>query len=100
MQPGLGLKRWLALIVVGLTIFGIGIGFATAIPLSPKVLPVIRAVTLTDLHYLLRGLLFSLVGFGLIAIAISKILRLVASSTERGSVDILTSLDLRRRRRQ
>ena len=98
-MPGLGLKRWSVLLVTGLGIFGIGVAFALAEPLSPKILPILRALTLNSVPTLLRGAIFILIGLGMAGFATFQIYRLLVSGVVwgRGRVDVLTALEQKRR---
>ena len=102
LQPGLGLKRWLVLLAVGIILFGIGIGFTMAFSLSPKVLPVLRTLTLAEIHPLARGLIFAVIGVALIGFALFRIYRMVVSGAVLGGgkVNFLTALDTERRQKQ
>ena len=68
------------------------------VPISPKVLPVLRTVTLAEMNPLARGLIFVVLGSSLSVVAIWQISRLVASGSRlgRGKVDFLTALARKR----
>ena len=102
LQPGLRLKRWLVLLSVGIVLFGIGIGFAMTFSLSPKVLPLLRTLTLAEIHPLARGLVFAVIGGAVIGFALFRIYRMVVSGAVLGGgkVNFLTALDAQRRQKQ
>ncbi len=99
LAPGIGLKRWLALFVFGLGLFGLGVAFVIAVPISSKMLPVLRSVTLSGFPPLVRGVVFILLGSGLGGFALYRFYRVFISGIQLGNgrVDILTTLDQRRR---
>ena len=100
LRPGLGLKRWLVLLALSLALFSLGIGFAMAVSISPKVLPLLRFLTLGDAPPLVRGGVFILGGGAMGAIAAYQTYRwiVLGMSQRRGQVDILTAMDMKRRR--
>ena len=73
LRPGLGLKRWLALLPLSTALLGLGIGFTMAVPVSPKVLPVLRTLTLGEFTPLVRGTVFILAGVVSGAFAVRRI---------------------------
>ena len=99
LSPGLGLKRWLALLVLGLGLFGLGAGFAMGVPVSPKVIPMLKVLSLSGFPTLVRGGVFFLLGVGLGGFALLQTYRLLISGAifARGRVDVLMALDQKRR---
>ena len=99
LAPGIGIKRWFALFVLSLGLFGLGVAFVIAVPISSKMLPVLRAITLGGFPPVVRGLVFILLGSGLGGLALYKFYRVFISGVQLGNrrVDILTTLDQRRR---
>lgn len=94
LRPGLGLKRWLLLLVLSMALFSIGVGFAMAIPISPKFLPILGTVTLGGLTPLVRGTVFIVAGVALGALSVHQVYMWISSgvSQRRGDVDILTAV--------
>lgn len=63
LRPGIGLKRWLVLAALGLTILALGASFALSFSVSGNILAIGRAITLSDtLPSLWRGVIFVGVG--------------------------------------
>ena len=102
LRPGLGIKRWLVLFSAGLVLFGLGVGFAMAISISPKLLPVLRLFTMSSAPPLIRGGLFALIGTVLVGVAAYQIYRWVVLGTShrQGDTDILTAMDIKHSREQ
>ena len=70
LRPGIGLKRWLALAALGITLLALGVGFALSVSLSGNILAIGRAVTLSGaLPSLWRGVLFAGVGGAIFLVA-------------------------------
>jgi uncharacterized cofD-like protein len=89
------LKRWLLLLILGIVLFSFGVGFAMAISVSPKVLPVLQAITLGELDPMARGTIFIVVGlvFGILASHQIYLWVLAGASYQRGGTDILTAVN-------
>ena len=102
LRPGIGLKRWMGLLIVGFGLFGLGVGFALAEPLTPKVIPLIRSATLGGISPIIRGTVFMVLGALLAGLALFQTYRLLISGAifGRGKVDVLTALDRKRRQGQ
>jgi len=102
LRPGVGLKRWSLLLLLGLALFGLGIGFGMGAPVSPRVMPVLKALTLSGLPPLVRGGVFVLLGSVLGGLALFQTYRVLAAGAirGRGRVDVLTALDQKRRQGQ
>ena len=79
LRPGLGLKRWLVLLAISTILFSLGVGFSMAISISPKVLPVLRTLTLGDFHPMVRGAVFIVAGVALGGTAVFHTYQWVAS---------------------
>ena len=94
-RPGLGLKRWLALTMLGLVMFGLGVGFAMAIPISSKVLIVLRTLTLGGYPPLIRGAVFVLMGSVLGGFSVYRAYKWIVAgiSIAHEGVDIFEALD-------
>src|SRR4029079_7391745 len=76
LTPGMGVKRWLLVLLAGATLLGLGIGYVL-LDLY-RTVPVPHAVgmlTLRCLRRLARALLFGGLGVGLMAWALSRIQR-------------------------
>ena len=82
--------------MVGAVLFGVGIGFVMAVPISTKVLPAVRFVTLGGLAPALRGAIFMLIGFTLVGIAAHRMYQwiVIGTSQRRGNMDILTAINI------
>ena len=95
LRPGLGLKRWLGLLAISALLFGLGVGFSMAVSISPRILPLLRDLTLGDLSPMMRGSIFMVAGVALGVTAVYHIYRWVALgvSRRRGNMDILTAVD-------
>ena len=66
LHPGLGLKRWLAPLLVGLVILGLGIGlFLRELYAESTYPPLVQLLLLQSLPRWVRGTLFVLLGVGL-----------------------------------
>ena len=100
LRPGLGLKRWLVALTLGLLLFSLGVGFSMAISISPNVLPVLRTLTLGEFPPMIRGAVFILIGLALGGVAAYQTYRWVEMgiSQSHGKVDILTAMDLKKRK--
>lgn len=102
LSPGLGLKRWLALLLLGVLLFALGAGFAMSVPLSHRILPMVKTLTFSGLPPLVRGAIFISAGAAVAALALFQTYRLLVSGVllSRGKVDVLTALERRRRQEQ
>jgi uncharacterized cofD-like protein len=70
LRPGIGLKRWLALAALGLTILGLGASFGLSFSLSGNILAIGRAITFSDiLPNIWRGVIFIGVGSAIFLVA-------------------------------
>ena len=100
--PGLGLKRWLLALALGLMLLALGLGFAMATPVSPRVIAVLRALSLSGAPPMVRGGIFIIAGGGLAAVAALRVHRLIVLGTSRGRgrVDVFSTLHGYRRRGQ
>ena len=67
--PGLGLKRWVALFLIGFALFGLGMSFSLGVGVSPKLMPVLRTLTLSGYSSQLRGIVFVALGTGMVGFA-------------------------------
>ena len=76
MRPGLGLKRWLALLALGLALFSLGVGFAMTAPGDPAGPGVLPAVA--------RSAALMLAGMGLGGVALHRIYGWVVRGASQG----------------
>lgn len=83
--------------MLGLALFSLGVGFTMAISISPKVLPLLRMLTLSELSPIVRGAVFIVAGAALGGVAVYHIYKWVVMGTsqKRGDVDILTAVDVK-----
>ncbi len=78
LYPGLGLKRWVILLLIGLVILGLGIGlFLREIYAGINYPPLLRQLLLQDLPRWMRGTLFALLGAGLAGFSLFQLNRLM-----------------------
>jgi uncharacterized cofD-like protein len=98
---GIGIKRWLVLLLIGVTI--LSFGFANVliqvfyeIPLSG----IFYYLTLQFIDRILRGILFGAAGLGLIAVSIYKLYQSLLSAFIAENVDIADTLYRKRMRRK
>ena len=100
--PGLGVKRWLVVILLGTTLVGVGsailiLDFYRNAP-ETWWLPVISAASLRFLPRLIRGLIFGLLGAGLILGGIWGINRSLMAPFLRPGRRVVDALSVHRRR--
>ena len=100
MTPGLGLKRWIILLFIGLGLLSLGVGFVMAMPINSTIGPVVRATTFSNLPLILRGALFIGVGSLFVLMAAYYIYGwiITGASHKSGDMDILTAMDIVHRR--
>ncbi len=102
MQPGIGLKRWAGLAVIGLLMLVLGVVFAVSGSPSATFLKVGRAITLSSvLPAIWRGVLFAGLGGAIAGFALFRLYKIAlfgASYTagERGVIENLSMHRLRR----
>src|SRR5687767_6090209 len=76
LQPGMGLKRWILLFILGITIIALGLGYFLRQIYEVYVFPdFVYYATLQFLPRYLRGALFLLLGLGSIGLALWKLNR-------------------------
>ena len=101
MRPGIGVKRWLALLFLGLLFLASGIAFAASISVSEQIANIGRTITFANrLAPIWRGLIFGGTG-GLIALgSIYMLLRQISFGARytQGTRGIIESLTRMRRR--
>src|SRR5215216_964299 len=104
-KPGLGVKRWFLIVLIGITMLGVGLAiflfeFYRTEPTSSLLLTILTYASLRFLPRVLRVLIFAGLGIGLVSYGM---LRLNASLLRpflrpgRAVVDELTSYQLRKR---
>ena len=81
LQPGMGVKRWLGLVFIGLLLLALGVAHVlrqvTAdVDLGPWQ-GVVDAITLQFLPFVLRGLLAGVIGAGLVVVGMWRLVRAV-----------------------
>ena len=101
LAPGLRLKRWLLLLLLGLVLVGLGVTYVFVdLYRSLELPPVAGALTLQFVPRLLRALLFGLAGVGLVAFALWRFNRsLLEGAQPRAGGNLVESV-LRTRSRQ
>jgi len=81
--PGLGVKRWLVIILLGTTLIGVGLGVLILdfYRNAPETwwLPILSAASLRFLPRLVRALIFGGLGFGLVSLGIWELNRSIMS---------------------
>ncbi len=97
--PGMGVKRWLLVLLAGATLMGLGIGYVL-LDLY-RTVPVPEAAALLTLQFLprlVRAVLFGGLGLGLMAWAISRIQQTLLAPFLRPGQDLASTLNEHRRR--
>ena len=105
LSPGLGVKRWLALILAGTTLLGIGFGIfileiyrATPASAQPWWLDFLSRVSLRQLDRPLRVLIFGTLGLGLLSGGIYGLNRALLSPFIRPGSPVIDTIAGHRRR--
>ncbi len=98
-QPGIGLKRWLALLVLGTLLVTTGVAFAFSSPVHNLFYNVVHFLTLGELPGLLRGAIFIALGLAAILFATYRLLDLVSRGNRlsRGQKGAIATLYRRRK---
>jgi uncharacterized cofD-like protein len=102
LQPGLGLKRWVAPLLLGLIILGLGIGlFLRELYADTSYPPLLRALLLQSWPRWVRGLLFVTLGVGLTGYSLFQLNKLLLEAflPNQASVSYLADRVYYRRRR-
>src|SRR2546426_5549039 len=87
--PGIGVKRWLLLLLAGATLLGLGIGYVLLdLYRTVEVPTVISLVTLQFVPRLVRALVFGLLGLGAMALALAQIQRTLLAPFLRPGQDL------------
>jgi uncharacterized cofD-like protein len=84
LYPGMGVKRWLVLLGVGLLLLSFGLSFFyveiyRTLEFTGVALPIAYSVTLQFFPRWLRGLILATVGFGCVALAVFRLSRSLVS---------------------
>jgi len=87
--PGMGVKRWLLVMAVGVALVGLGIG---TLLWQVSFLSFIPRYLFLDLPGWGRALLFGLVGGGLVAVGLARLSRTLLSPYVRGSKPVVEAL--------
>ena len=102
MIPGLGVKRWLGMVLLGTTLTGVGLAFLVldVYRTAPETwwLPVLSTTSLRFLPRLLRAVIFGGIGVGLIAGGIWGLNRVLMAPFMRPGRRVVDALTSHRRR--
>ncbi len=97
---GLGVKRWLVLLTLGITILGLGIGYMLVQLYREAAVPdVFYYLTLQFIPRIVRGVLFGALGLGLVIVSIVKLSESLLSGFVGSDTSVIDTL-YRKRRRQ
>lgn len=98
---GLGVKRWLVLLCLGVTMLGLGLAYILVNIYRESPLPdVFYYLTLQFIDRLVRGILFGALGIALMAIAIVKLTQSLLSAFVTDDISIVEVLYRKRARRK
>lgn len=96
---GLGVKRWLVLLILGVTILGLGIGYILVQLYRESTLPdVFFYLTLQFIPRVERGILFGLFGLALVAVSIVKLSESLLSAFVGSDTSVIETLYRKRAR--
>jgi len=93
--PGMGVKRWLLVMVSGVALFSLGVG--TLLWQAPVLYAIFRYLLLGFLPAWVRGLFFGLLGAGLIAVSVAGLNRALLAPFAQGSQPVVETLYRHRR---
>lgn len=97
--PGIGVKRWLLLLLAGATFLGLGFGYVLLdLYRTVEVPAVVSLLTLQFAPRLVRGALLGVVGLGLMGWALAQIQRTLLAPFLRPGQDVTMALTEHRRR--
>jgi uncharacterized cofD-like protein len=97
--PGIGLKRWLLLLLAGATLLGLGIGYVLLdLYRTVDVPPAVSLLTLQFAPRLVRAAVLGVLGLGLMAWALAQIQRTLLAPFLRPGQDLGLALSEHRRR--
>jgi uncharacterized cofD-like protein len=103
LRPGLGIKRWLVFVLIGITVLSLGIGvilidlYHNEVPDSTLHLW-LGYLSLNFLPRILRALVFGMVGIGFVIYGMVRLNRSLLSPFVRPGVDVLGQITTFRRR--
>ncbi len=103
LHPGLGLKRWLAPLLIGLVILGLGIGlFLRELYAESTYPPLVQLLLLQSLPRWVRGALFVLLGVGLTGYSLFQLNKLLLEAflPDQATVGYVADQVYRHRRRR
>ncbi|HUT15908.1 MAG TPA: gluconeogenesis factor YvcK family protein [Anaerolineae bacterium] len=105
LYPGLGVKRWLALLAAGLLLLSIGVSFFYVqvyrrLEFTGAASPVAYYLTLQSLPHWLRGLLLASVGVACVAFAVLRLSKSLISAVSDGNQGNIVDVIYRRRVRE
>jgi uncharacterized cofD-like protein len=96
---GLGVKRWLVLLMLGVTLLGLGLAYVLVTIYRESPLPdVFYYLTLQFIDRTVRGVLFGALGIGLVAISVLKLSESLLSPFVEPDTDIVDKLYRKRAR--
>ena len=96
---GLGVKRWLVLLILGVTILGLGFGYILVQLYRESALPdVFFYLTLQFIPRVERGILFGLLGLGLVVLSIVKLSESLLSAFVGNDTSVIETLYRKRAR--
>jgi uncharacterized cofD-like protein len=97
--PGMGVKRWLLVLLAGATLLGLGIGYVLLDLYRTVAVPeAVGLLTLQFLPRLARAVLFGGLGVGLMAWSLSRIQQTLLAPFLRPGQDLASTLNEHRRR--
>jgi len=84
LYPGMGVKRWLLLLLLGLFFLSLGASYVyvriyRAVEFPPHISPFVYHITLQFIPHLLRGLILGTIGISMVAIAVFQLNRSLLS---------------------
>src|SRR5262245_30866265 len=101
LTPGLGVKRWMILLLLGTTLVGLGLGYVLLdLYRTATVPPVVGVLTLQFLPRLVRAALLGLLGVAVMLFAINQINRALLAPFIRPGQDVAEAVSEHRRRGQ
>ncbi len=105
LYPGMGVKRWLALLAAGLLLLSIGVSFFyvriyRAFEFSGIASPIVYSLTLQFLPHWLRGLLLGFAGIACVALAVFRLSNSLVSAFVKPATESVVDVVYRRRMRK
>lgn len=99
LRPGIGIKRWLLLLLAGATLLGLGLAYlAIDVYRSVPLPPAAGALTLRFIPLLGRAALFGLIGLAFMLVAVAQVQRTLLAPFVRPGEDIAGAVSAHRRR--